>query len=183
MKKRSGIAVLVGLLLSAMTSALYAAEAPVVREKVAFAWGANISGNVDMSDHDLSALGLNAEFGMSWKYLRFLGIGAEGLMMVNGSNRCFPIFVNVRTDFSKTRRLLFLDLRGGTSLNYFNNNSQETGAYFSGGLGITLATGKSFSSHIIMAYTYIGQEKCYIGDYERNCPGISMVTLKLGVSF
>ncbi len=174
-------AVVLAIVLSAST--LKASEIPASREKVKFAWGANLSGNVDMSDHDLSALGLNAEFGFRWKAIRFLGIGAEGIMMVNGSNRCYPLYVNFRTDFSQRERLVFLDLRGGASLNYFNDSSSETGAYFSGGVGITLATGKTFSSHIIMAYTYLGQEKCYIGDYERNCAGISMVTLRLGVSF
>lgn len=151
--------------------------------RLAFAWGADLAGNVDLSAHSMSAIGLSAEFGMRWRWIRFLGVGAAGNIMVNNSNRAYPIFLNFRTDFSNYRRLVFLDLRGGVSLNYFNGGGQETGVYASGGLGITLAAGHSFSSHIILSYTYLSQEKCYNGNYLRNCPGISMATLRLGVAF
>lgn len=165
-------------------SSLHAAdEDDGLRKKIQFAWGAELTGNVEMSDHDLSAIGLNAEVGFRWKGIRFFGVGAEGLIMVTNSNRSFPIFVNLRTDFSQRRRLVFLDLRGGVSLNYFNDSHYESGAYASAGVGITLAAGKTFSSHLILAYTYIGQEECYLGDYLRKCPGISFATLRLGVAF
>ncbi len=151
--------------------------------KLSFAWGADLGGNVDMSGHDMSSLGISARFGMRWKWVRFFGVGAEGNIMMSNSNRAYPLFVNFRTDFSNYRRLLFVDLRGGVSLNYFNNKDMETGGYFSGGLGVTLATGKTFSSHLVLAYTFIGQEECYNGNYLRKCPGISMATIRLGVAF
>lgn len=148
-----------------------------------FAWGANLSGNVDMSDHNMSAIGINAEVGMRWKWIRFIGFGAEGNMMVSNSDRCFPLYVNFRTDFSSRRRLLFVDLRGGVTLNYFDHDKQNAEAYASGGVGITLAAGKTFSSHLIVAYTYIGNDNCFLGNISRPCPGISLATLRLGVAF
>lgn len=151
--------------------------------RFAFAWGSDLSGNVDLSAHDMSAIGLCVEAGMRWRWIRFLGVGVEGNIMVGNSNRSYPLFVNFRTDFSNRRRLVFMDLRGGVAFNYFNDNDQETGAYASGGFGVTLAAGKTFSSHIILAYTYLSQDKCFNGNYERDCPGISMVTLRLGVAF
>lgn len=150
---------------------------------LSFAWGSDLAGNVDLSSHNMSAIGLSAEVGMQWRWIRFLGVGAEGNVMVSNSSRSFPIFVNFRTDFSNHRRLFFMDLRGGMAINYFIDDKHETGAYVSGGLGVTLAEGKAFSSHIILAYTYLSQEQCYNGNYLRDCPGISMVTLRLGVAF
>ena len=147
-----------------------------------FTWGAELNGSVDMSGHSMSNIGINAKFGLRWKWIRFLGIGAEGDFMVTKSARSYPVFVNFRTDFSNSDKLLFLDLRGGAALNYFDND-QKTGAYFSGGVGVTLAKGKSFASHIILGYTYLGQDYCYNGLTLRKCPGISMATMRLGVSF
>lgn len=148
-----------------------------------FAWGAELGGGVEMSGHDMSTLGINASFGMEWQWIRFLGITAEADIMVDNSSRSFPISLNFRTDFSRRRRLLFMDLRGGIALNYFDNNPQTSNPYASGGIGVTLAAGKSFSSHIILAYTYLGRDHCSVGDRIRNCPGMSYATMRLGVQF
>lgn len=149
---------------------------------LAFSWGAEIGSNVDMSHHDLSSIGINARLGLQWKWIRFFGVGAEGDFMVSNSNRSYPIFANFRTDFSNNKRLVFVDLRGGITLNYFETG-KNTGAYASAGLGVTLAKGKSFSSHVILAYTYVGQDVCKYGDYLRTCPGVSMATVRLGITF
>lgn len=164
------------------SSTIHAEEIPDVR-KLQFAWGANIGGNIDMSGHDMYSVSINAEFGLRWKWVRFFGVGAEGMIMTSNSNRAFPLFVNFRTDFSQRRRLLFMDLRGGVALEYFNDNTQKNDIYASGGIGVTLASGKTFSSHLILAYTYLGQKECYTGIYLRDCPGISFATLRLGVAF
>lgn len=149
---------------------------------LAFSWGAGLTGDVDMSQHNMSSLGLNFEAGMSWKWIRFLGAGVEGDFMVSNSGKSYPIFINFRTDFSNFNRLVFMDLRGGISINTLEGQ-QKTGAYASAGVGVTLAEGKKFSSHLILAYTYLSQDVCYNGDYIRKCPGISMATLRLGVNF
>ena len=103
--------------------------------------------------------------------------------MVSNSSHAIPLFVNFRTDFSKRRRLLFVDIRGGVALANFEHDRKETDPYVSGGVGVTLASGRTFSSHIIVGYTWIGQKECYIGDVLRDCPGLSYAQLRLGVSF
>lgn len=148
----------------------------------AFAWGAGLVSNIDMSQHNMSSLGINAAVGMRWRWIRFLGVGAEGNFMVSNSARTYPLYLNFKTDFSRYNQLLFLDIRGGVGLSYLNEKS-TTDAYFSGGIGVTLARGKSFASHLVLAYTYLGQKECYNGDFLRKCPGISMATLRLGVVF
>lgn len=148
-----------------------------------FAWGAGLSASADMSQHGMSAIGINAKVGMRWSWIRFVGLGAEGDIMVTKSGRIYPIFLNFQTDFCRSRQLLFMDVRGGVALSYTHGEENTTNSYASGGLGVTLATGKSFCSHIILAYTYISQDVCYQGIYARKCPGISMATLRLGVTF
>lgn len=150
--------------------------------KFTFAWGAGLCSNIDLSQHSMSTLGINAEVGMRWKWIRFIGFGAEGDFMVSNSSRAYPLYIDFRTDFKNSNQLLFLDLKGGLTLNYLYD-SHSTNGYASGGVGINLARGKTFASHIILAYTYLGQDKCYIGNYERKCPGISMATLRLGITF
>lgn len=171
------------LVLATLNVSAAEAQTETACRKLSFKWGAGFNGLVDLTSHNMSAIGIDAEFGMAWKWIRFLGIGAEGDIMVENSNRTFPIFVNFKTDFSNTDRLVFLDLRGGLAINYFYGNENQTEPYVSGGVGITLAEGKTFSSHIILSYTYLGNKNCYLGDYLRSCPGISLVNLRLGVTF
>lgn len=151
--------------------------------RLRFAWGAEIAGGVEMSGHDMSTIGLNASFGLSCSWIRFLGVTAEADIAVDSSSRAIPLSLNFRTDFSKRRRLLFMDLRGGMVLNYFADQPQTQNPYASAGVGVTLAAGRTFASHLIVAYTYHGRETCTIGNYERPCPGMSFVSMRLGVAF
>lgn len=148
-----------------------------------FAWGAELGGAVEMSGHDMSTIGISAGFGMEWKWIRFLGLMAEADIMVSNSSRTIPLALNFRTDFSNRPRLLFMDLRGGIALNYLNDFENQSSPYASGGLGITLASGRTFSSHLILAYTYVGRDQCYVGERLRECPGMSYVSMRIGVEF
>lgn len=148
-----------------------------------FAWGAGLNGGVELSGHDMSTLGINGEFGMSYKFIRFLGASAEANIIVGSSARVYPLSLVFRTDFSNTQKLLFADVRGGLALLYHEDNTQENSAYASAGIGITLAHSKSFSSHLIIGYTYVGQDICSLGDRLRKCPGISYASMRLGLSF
>lgn len=158
----------------------YSATSP---RKFRFAWGAEFTGGVEMSGHDMSVVGIDASFGMAWRWIRFLGITAEADIMIDNSSRSFPVSLNFRTDFHNTRQLLFMDLRGGLAFNYYAGESQTQDPYASAGLGVTLASGRTFTSHLILAYTYRGRKTCYLGDRLRDCPGMSYVTMRLGVVF
>lgn len=153
-------------------------------QRVRFAWGAGINGSVDLSSHDMSSLGIDASFGIEYRWIRFLGIGAQADVMLSNSSRSFPLTLNFRTDFcGSRRRLLFMDLRGGMSLSYLNGEDSEALPYASGGIGVTLAHKSNYSSYFIIGYTYLGQKHCYYGERRRDCPGISYASIRFGVSF
>lgn len=156
---------------------------PRTGRPAAFVWGADLSGGVDCSGHNMSTLGIAAQFGMQWQWIRFLGVGAEADIMTGNSSRTVPLSMIFRTDFRRTRQLCFLELRGGVALNYLDNDPQETVPYGSVGLGVTLASGRTFASHLILAYTYNGRKVCYSGDRRRDCPGMSFATFRIGLAF
>ena len=72
-----------------------------------FCWGADLGGSIDMSGHDMSTIDIGANFGYKNDYLRLLGIGASLNMMVSNSNRSFPIYGIVRTNFMNRPSLCF----------------------------------------------------------------------------
>ena len=148
-----------------------------------FAWGAEINGGLEMSGHDMSTIGIGANFGLEYKWLRFLGVGAEADIMVDNSSRVFPLSVIFRTDFSQRRRLCFLDLRGGVALTYFKNEKQSTQGYGSASVGFTLASGRTFASYLSVGYSYIGRDRCMQRGTEHDCRGMSYATMRIGISF
>ncbi len=147
------------------------------------AWGADLCGGIYRSGHNMSTLGISAQFGMQWQWIRFLGVGAEADIMTGNSSRTIPLAMIFRTDFRRTRQLLFMEMRGGMALNYLDNDPMEAVPYGSLGLGITLASGRTFASHLVLAYTYNGRKECYSGDRRRDCPGMSFATFRIGLAF
>ena len=95
-----------------------------------FCWGADLGGSIDMSGHDMSTIDIGANFGYKNDYLRLLGIGASLNMMVSNSNRSFPIYGIVRTNFMNRPSLCFLML----------------------GLGYHLTTLKTMSVRLVCSY-------------------------------
>lgn len=148
-----------------------------------FAWGAELNGGIEMSCHDMSTAGLGANFGLEYKWLRFLGVGAEANIMVDNSSRVYPLSVIFRTDFSQRRRLCFLDLRGGVALSYLKNEKQSTQGYGSACIGFTLASGHTFASYLSVGYSYIGRDNCKRHGLTHQCSGMSYATVRLGISF
>ena len=136
-----------------------------------------------MSGHDMSTIGIGANFGLEYKWLRFLGVGAEADIMVDNSSRVFPLAVIFRTDFSQRRRLCFLDLRGGIALTYLKNEKESTHGYGSASVGFTLASGRTFASFLSVGYSYIGRDRCWQRGTEHECRGMSYATIRLGISF
>lgn len=144
-----------------------------------FTWGADAGSSIDMSATDMSAIDINVNIGYKGPYVRFLGIGAGISPMVNNSSRIYPVYALFRSSFSARPRFCFLDLRAGAAFCNLRELSTQADFYGSLGLGITLAHGKRFSSHIILAYSYIalqGEAKYYLDD-------LHFATLRLGVSF
>ncbi len=133
-----------------------ATEAKVAKESNLghFTWGADLGSSVDLTANDMTSIDITGYFGYKNRWLRFLGIGAGINSMLGNASRCYPIYAMLRTSFSSRPQLCFLDLRGGISVNNILNYSSQTDFYGSVGLGITLAKGKKFSSHIIVSYNF-----------------------------
>ena len=87
-----------------------------------FTWGAQLSSGVDMTTHDMTNFSIGAEFGYKNRWLRFVGVGASIMSMMNNSSRCYPVYAMVRTSFSKYHKLCFLELRGGVSLTAYSTH-------------------------------------------------------------
>lgn len=173
------------LLLLSCFAGLWAAKNDVFLDsspKLRFTWGADLGASIDMSGDDMSSIDFNASFGLSRKWINFLGIGAEANIMVNNSCRSYPLFVQFRTNFQNRPTIMFWDLKAGVSLNYLEHNHQQTGAYASTGIGFYLARSAKFSSHLIIGYTY-KERRPIIGELTHNFHDLHYAGVRIGVAF
>lgn len=120
-----------------------------------FTWGADLGSSVDLTANDMTSIDLHGYFGYKGQWIRFAGVGAGINSMIGNSSRCYPLYTMFRTSFSSLPQLCFLDLRLGVSINNILNFSSQTDFYGSIGLGVTLAKGRKFSSHIIVSYNFM----------------------------
>ena len=119
-----------------------------------FSWGLDAGSAIDMTGSDMSAIDINAYFGYSGPYVRFLGFGAGIDMMVRSSSSSYPLYAIFRTDFKKTRQLCFMEMKAGMAVSNINNFKTQTTPFGSLGVGITLASGRTFSSHVLLSYNF-----------------------------
>lgn len=131
-----------------------AATAPQKEQKHFFSWGVDAGSAIDMTGHDMSAIDLNAYFGYRGPYVRFAGAGTGIDMMVSQSSTTYPLYAIFRTDFSPTPRLCFLEMRAGVAFTKVETAPSQNTPFASIGIGVTLAKGHTFSSHIILSYNY-----------------------------
>lgn len=148
-----------------------------------FAWGAEVGGAIDLTSNNLSTVNLDAYFGYRNSWIDILGVGAEVDMMLSNSCRSFPVYAMLRTDFSRRKQLLFMDLRGGVVFNNLPNGKEHSRLYLSPGVGINLAGNKTFQSYITLSYVYNGMKPFYDGDDYCGVNGLSMACLRLGIRF
>ncbi len=154
---------------------------PAAANRVKFCWGAEIGGSVDMSGHDMSSIDFNLAFGLKYKWVKMFGLGAGTHIMVSNPCRTFPVYCDFKTDFSRRQNLLFLSLKGGAALNYYEDNAHSTGAYASGALGVNFARSSKFTSYMTVGYTFI--QRPDIHEAEIAHPDVHMATIRLGITF
>lgn len=150
---------------------------------VRFVWGADAGAAIDMTGNDMSAIELSMALGMKWKGLKFLGVGVQAEVMVSNSRRSYPIYLQVRTNFRDDPSLVFWDVRGGISVNYLEDNLNQTGSYFATGVGIVLAHGKRFSSHMTLGYEFHSRTDIDTPDRLYSFPNLHAVAVRLGITF
>ncbi len=144
-----------------------------------FTWGADAGSSVDMSATGMSAIDLSINLGYKASYVRFLGLGAGITSMIENSSRIYPVYALFRSSFSRRPRFCFLDLRAGAAVCNINDISTQVNFYGSLGLGITLAHSRRFSSHIVLAYTFVPLS----GEARHQFDNFHFATLRLGVAF
>ncbi len=147
-----------------------------------FSWGTAAGGCIDMTGHDMSSINLDANFGYRNSWIQLLGIGASIDMMVNNSVRSFPVYALLRTGFKNRPTLCFADLRAGCVFNKVNSKDNQTRLYLSPGVGVNLATGRTFRSYLMLSYVYNGMAGLY-REGEKPIHGLHMACVRFGVSF
>ena len=157
--------------------------APDAVRNVRFAWGADVGSSVDLSGNDMTSVDINMCFGMTYRWLIFAGVGVGAQMSFNNSCRTYPVYLNLRTDFSRKVLPIFLDMRVGSAFNYLPGNINQQALFASLSLGFNMATGRTFRSYIMCGYTYNGR-----GDVDSEIglmrfPALSLASVRLGVQF
>lgn len=145
-----------------------------------FAWGAEAGTSIDVSNHDMSTLNVDAFFGYKTPGLDLLGVGAGIHMMVGNSCRTFPVYGAVRTSFRARPSLCFLDVKAGVAFNNLSDNKNQTVPYVNPSVGFNLARGASFTSYLLLGYVYNGMKS--FADTEIDS-GLSYVNISLGITF
>lgn len=149
-----------------------------------FAWGAAVGGTIDLSGQDLTSIDISAGFGYKNDFIKFLGAGATIKTMTTTSSRAYPVYAMFRSGFSSRPTLCFLELRCGCTFLNLEGAPSQTDVYAGAALGITLATGKHFTSHIS-----IGYEFSPVKDYTShdglhvNMKPMQTAALKIGIQF
>lgn len=150
-----------------------------------FAWGLDAGSAIDMTGQDLTAIDINGYFGYSKSWLRLIGVGCGIDMMTSRSSNAYPIYAIFRTDFSKKSQLIFAEARAGVSFVTIDELPEKCDPFGSIGLGVTLASGRTFSSHIILSYNYtrIGKYAPEYADMTARLHNIQQVCIRIGCSF
>lgn len=176
------IKTVITIVLAATAHNIHAQTDPV-KLPAGFAWGADLGGAIDLTGNDMSSINLDARFGYRRGIVNFFGIGAGINMMVSKSNRVFPVYALFQSNFRTKPSLCFFDCRIGCAFANLADNQNQTPLYASPGIGVNLAKGKNFSSHIILSYQYLGLKSYTDSETTHNLNGIHMAAVRLGVSF
>lgn len=186
--KRLGIAIIIVLL----ASIGFSAEARKVKEKKPtppslfmrhFAWGVDVGSSIDVSGNDLSSIDISAYFGYKNSIIRTLGAGVDIRNSLGNSHTMIPVYAMIRTDFSTTPSLCFLESRIGHSFNTLNATTEENGLFFSFGVGFNLFTSSTVKSHIVLCYTYNELNPDNLLEYTRFKHNLSAMSIRIGVNF
>lgn len=154
-----------------------------VKPKAEFRWGASAGASIDMSAQDLSSIDFDLNFGMSYSWIKYLGVGVQANIMTATSNRAYPIYAIFRTNFKREWSRLFWEVKGGLSLNYFEGCPDDKGIYGSTGVGFVLASGKKFTSYMSLSYSYLQRSDAIVDEATLHFKDVHGVTVKIGVLF
>lgn len=148
-----------------------------------FTWGAEFGASIDVSDCNTSTFNIDAVLGYKNNYFRILGAGVGVHRSLGNGDSFIPVYALIRTSFSSRPRLCFMSLKLGYSFNTIGDSPTFGDTNSQLGLGINLAMGKKFQSHLILAYEFRhfnSRNKMKINEDVNN---ISLATISFGVNF
>jgi len=148
-----------------------------------FTWGVDLASGVDLTSHDMTMFELEGCFGYKNRWVRFAGVGASIVTMMNNSSRCYPVFGMVRTSFSPFRRLCFMELKAGISFNTMLDYKSQTDFYGSLGVGFTLAHSRTFSSHVVLRAIYMPLRPVEVNGVRQLTYDLAYASIGLGCAF
>lgn len=158
-------------------------EIPAAQKPSKFTWGADLGSSFDLTNQGLTSFDLSACFGYRNRALRFLGVGAGIHMMISNSSRAFPVYVQCRTTFTSTQNFVFMEAKAGVSFITLYNSDTRRPLYGSLGLGFTLASGRNFSSHIILGYSFTPLRDVTAPGQTKPMRDLHEAVIRLGVAF
>lgn len=150
---------------------------------VTFAWGADLGIGIDMGGHDMSAIGINAYFGMKHRYFPLVGLGAGIDMMMGNDSRSYPVYLILRTNFGSTPARVFGEIRGGVAFNNIGKDFNQTSAYIAPGIGFNFATGKTYRSYMVLSWIYNDLQYDGRGTDYGLIRGLNYANVTLGITF
>lgn len=153
------------------------------RQRTSFAWGGDVGASIDLSGNDMSSIDFNLSAGVRRGWINFLGVGAGADFAVSNSTRAYPFFVEFRTNFTNHPTICFWQLRLGGAYNMLEHNHEQVGFYGTTGIGINLARGKNFCSHLLLCYTYRQRNRVVGTEMTHEFTDLHFASVKIGVTF
>lgn len=148
-----------------------------------FTWGADIGSTIDISGNDMSTIDIDAFFGYKNKFIRTVGLGAGIKSAIGNSYTSIPVYAILRTNFSNTPSLCFLDLRAGYAFNTLTDDVTQDSFFGAVGVGFNLYSTQEFKSHIILAYTFMNMDSFYAGGIYNDINNFSGMSVRIGINF
>ena len=148
-----------------------------------FTWGVELGSGLDLTAHDMTMFEISAAFGYKNEWVRFAGVGASILSMMNNSSRCYPVYAMVRTSFTPYFSPCFLEARAGASFNSLLNYGSQTDFYGSLGVGFTLAHSRKFTSHIVLRGVVMPLRPVTVDDRRYLDYTVAYASLAIGCAF
>lgn len=148
-----------------------------------FTWGVGLGSGVDLTAHDMTMFEISAAFGYKNEWVRFAGVGASILSMMNNSSRCYPVYAMVRTAFTPYFSPCFLEARAGASFNSLLSYGSQTDFYGSLGVGFTLAHSRKFTSHIVLSGVVMPLRPVTVDDRRYLDYTVAYASLAIGCAF
>lgn len=148
-----------------------------------FTWGVDLGSGVDVTAHGMTMFELGGVFGYKGRWLRFAGVGASIMSMMDNSSRCYPVYAMLRTSFSPYRRLCFLEVKGGVSFNSILEYGSHAELYGSLGIGLTLAHSRKFSSHVVLRGIYMPLKPVYVDGVRHLDYDLGYAAIGIGCAF